>query len=123
MTKRQVSEPNSACGKRCVHTVAPDGGIPESVALCADLTTWLPLRSEIDARISDWADGLGDDPLSGDFTWYSAAKMEDVTRPYAQCVIHMINHQTHHRGQLHHMLTDAGSEAPVSDLVFLPGDY
>ncbi len=23
MTKRQGSEPNSACGKRCVHTVGP----------------------------------------------------------------------------------------------------
>ncbi|EEE37203.1 DinB family protein [Rhodobacteraceae bacterium KLH11] len=100
----------------------PGGGIPESVSICDDLSDWLPLRDEIDARISAWADTLGDDQLSGLFTWYSAAKESDVTKPYAQCVIHMFNHQTHHRGQLHQMLTEAGSDAPVSDLVFLPED-
>lgn len=98
----------------------PGGGIPESVSLCADLAEWLPLRNKIDARIAEWAGTLGDDLLIGDFTWYSAAKEADVTKSYAQCVIHMFNHQTHHRGQLHQMLTEVGSGAPVSDLVFLP---
>lgn len=98
----------------------PGGGIPDSVSLCDDLTEWIPLRNIIDTRIADWAGTLGDTQLTGDFTWYSAAKEADVTKPYAQCVIHMFNHQTHHRGQLHQMLTELGSDAPVSDLVFLP---
>ncbi len=101
----------------------PGGGIPESVSICTGMADWLPLRDTIDARITRWADTLGDDILSGSFTWYSAAKEADVTKPYAQCVIHMFNHQTHHRGQLHQMLTEAGSQAPVSDLVFLPEDF
>ena len=96
------------------------GGIHESVYLCPDLSAWLPLREKIDARIIRWADRLGDEPLTGPFTWYSAAKEADITLPYARCVIHMFNHQTHHRGQVHKMLTEAGSEAPVSDLVFMP---
>lgn len=98
----------------------PGGGIPESVSLCAGLADWLPLRGRIDARITDWAIALPDGPLSGAFSWFSAAKEADVVKPYAQCVIHMFNHQTHHRGQLHQMLTEAGSSAPVSDLVFMP---
>ncbi len=98
----------------------PGGGIPESVSLCSDLAEWLPLCERIDTRISEWADSLGDAPLTGEFTWFSAAKEADVTLPYAQCVIHMFNHQTHHRGQLHQMLTETGSAAPVSDLVFMP---
>ncbi|WP_367647736.1 DinB family protein [Ruegeria arenilitoris] len=98
----------------------PGGGIPESVSLCADLAEWLPLCETVDARIAEWAGSLGDAPLTGDFTWFSAAKEADVTLPYAQCVIHMFNHQTHHRGQLHQMLTETGSAAPVSDLVFMP---
>lgn len=102
---------------------APDGGIPESTSICADLAEWLPLRETIDARITDWAQTLGDDPIEGSFTWFSAAKEADVTKPYAQCVIHMFNHQTHHRVQLHKMLTEAGSNAPVSDLVFLPEEF
>ncbi|NVO55173.1 DinB family protein [Rhodobacteraceae bacterium B1Z28] len=96
------------------------GGIHESVFLCPDLAAWLPLRETVDARISGWAEALGDVPLTGSFTWYSAAKEGDVTMPYAHCVIHLFNHQTHHRGQLHKMLTETGSEAPVSDLVFMP---
>ena len=101
----------------------PGGGIPESVSICAGLSDWLPLRDTIDDRITRWSETLGDDELTGPFTWYSAAKEEDVTKPYAQCIIHMFNHQTHHRGQLHQMLTEAGSDAPVSDLVFLPEDF
>ncbi len=101
----------------------PGGGIPESVSLCADLAEWLPLRDTIDTRIANWADTLDNDVLSGSFTWYSAAKEDDVTKSYAQCVIHMFNHQTHHRGQLHQMLTETGSDAPVSDLVFLPEEF
>ena len=98
----------------------PGGGIPDSTSLCAGLDDWLLLRDQVDARITDWAGALGDDLLTGEFTWFSAAKEADITKPYAQCVIHMFNHQTHHRGQLHQMLTEAGSSAPVSDLVFLP---
>ena len=98
----------------------PGGGIHESVHLCPDLDSWLALRVAMDDRISDWADTLGDEVLLGPFTWYSAAKEADVTLPYAQCVMHFFNHQTHHRGQLHKMLTEAGSEAPVSDLCFMP---
>ncbi|UWR04995.1 DinB family protein [Ruegeria conchae] len=101
----------------------PGGGIPESVSICAGLSDWLPLRDTIDDRITRWSETLGDDELTGPFSWYSAAKEEEVTKPYAQCIIHMFNHQTHHRGQLHQMLTEAGSDAPVSDLVFLPEDF
>lgn len=98
----------------------PGGGIPDSVTLCGDLAEWAPLCETVDARIADWAASLGDKTLSGEFSWFSASMQADVTLPYAQCVIHMFNHQTHHRGQLHQMLTETGSAAPVSDLVFMP---
>ncbi|WP_170769694.1 DinB family protein [Ruegeria lacuscaerulensis] len=98
----------------------PDGGIPESTAICADVDEWVALRDVVDARIEGWVTSLKDEALSGPFTWFSAAKQADVTKPYAQCVMHFFNHQTHHRGQIHKMLTETGSAAPVSDLVFLP---
>jgi len=74
----------------------------------------------MDERIADWAKSLGDGSLTGEFTWFSAAKQDDVTVPYARSIIHFFNHQTHHRGQIHKMLTETGSAAPVSDLVFMP---
>ncbi|MEO1106777.1 MAG: DinB family protein [Pseudomonadota bacterium] len=98
----------------------PGGGIHESVYLCPDLESWLGQRNPMDTRISDWAETLGNDPISGPFTWYSASKETEVTLPYAQCIMHFFNHQTHHRGQLHKMLTETGSGAPVSDLCFMP---
>lgn len=99
---------------------APVGGIPESKTLCSDLSEWLTLRDQIDQRISDWTASLPEGVLTGSFTWHSAAKNRDITRSYAQCIMHFFNHQTHHRGQLHQMLTETGSAAPVSDLAFLP---
>ena len=35
-------------------------------------------------------------------------------------VTHMFNHQTHHRGQVHCMLTQAGAKPSDTDLPFLP---
>ncbi|WP_209503990.1 MULTISPECIES: DinB family protein [unclassified Ruegeria] len=40
--------------------------------------------------------------------------------PYENYVIHFFNHQTHHRGQMRKILTEVGSQAPVSDIVFMP---
>jgi uncharacterized damage-inducible protein DinB len=38
----------------------------------------------------------------------------------AACVAHFFNHQTHHRGQVHAMLTRARLPAPVTDIPFMP---
>jgi uncharacterized damage-inducible protein DinB len=35
--------------------------------------------------------------------------------------IHMFNHQTHHRGQAHAMLTAAGGKPEDTDIPFMPG--
>jgi uncharacterized damage-inducible protein DinB len=34
--------------------------------------------------------------------------------------MHMFNHQTHHRGQVHCMLTQAGGKPGDTDLPFMP---
>lgn len=85
-------------------------------------TDWCSERQRTDTRIRQWVDQLEDADLQGDLTWYSSASKCDVTRPKAVCVAHMFNHQTHHRGQVHAMLTAAGETAPVSDIVFMPED-
>jgi uncharacterized damage-inducible protein DinB len=99
---------------------APNGGIAQSTTLHPTLGTWDAARFQMDGRIKLWAAALTNVDLKGDLTWFSGATGRDVTRPLARCVVHMFNHQTHHRGQVHAMLTAAGSPAPVSDLVFMP---
>jgi len=100
---------------------APDGGIPSSTALHID---WAPLRAdrcETDEAIANWAAALRDEDLEGDLTWYSGAAGKDLTRPRAVLAAHMFNHQTHHRGQVHAMLTAAGAKPDDTDIPFMPG--
>ena len=107
---------------RFTQSPAPKGGIAESTAFTDTLPDWDIARFRMDARILDWAENLRSTELFGDLTWYSGAQGREVSRPRALCVAHMFNHQTHHRGQIHAMLTAAGATAPVSDLAFMPED-
>lgn len=98
----------------------PAGGIPESATLYPD---WEPLRRErgaFDALIIDWADDLDPAWLGGDLTWYSGAAKRELSKPKWLLVTHMFNHQTHHRGQVHSMLTQAGGKPHDTDLPFMP---
>jgi len=98
----------------------PGGGIADSTALCATREDWDIARFQTDGDILFWAEAVRAVDLAGPLRWYSGAVGREVERPMATCVVHMFNHQTHHRGQIHAMLTAAGAKAPVSDLVFMP---
>jgi len=100
----------------------PEGGIEESVALTPTGPAWAAARFATDGRISAWARRVHSIDLTGTLTWFSAASGAEVTSPVAACVAHLFNHQTHHRGQVHAMMTRAGLEAPVTDIVFMPGE-
>ena len=100
---------------------APEGGIADSPVLTPTGAVWGAARFAADGRITLWAEALRSIHLTGDLTWVSGALGRRVTRGRAVCVAHMFNHQTHHRGQVHAMLTRAGLAAPVSDLVFMSG--
>jgi uncharacterized damage-inducible protein DinB len=43
-----------------------------------------------------------------------------VSKPKAIILLHFFNHQTHHRGQVHCLLTQAGATAHVTDLLAMP---
>tara|TARA_R110002110_G_scaffold19492_1_gene80477 strand:+ start:2026 stop:2535 length:510 start_codon:yes stop_codon:yes gene_type:complete len=104
----------------CDDVLAPDVGIPHSLALTTSAQEWITGRQALDGRIMLWADAVGDADLQGDLTWYSGAAERQVTKSMSVCTTHLFNHQTHHRGQVHAMLTAAGQKAPTSDLVFMP---
>lgn len=105
---------------RFTDTPKPEGGIPESVALYDD---WERLKSEraaFDRKIIDWAAGAEPDWLAADQTYFSGAVGREVTKPRWVLVTHMFNHQTHHRGQVHCMLTQAGGRPSDTDLPLMP---
>jgi uncharacterized damage-inducible protein DinB len=97
----------------------PEAGIADSTARHPTLAAWSAERFRVDARIRHWAETIDNIDLKGDLSWYSGAAGRQMTKPMEACVVHMFNHQTHHRGQVHAMLTAAGLTAPVSDLIFM----
>jgi len=98
----------------------PDGGIAESPHICVDYAAWKTARTDMDARMADWAASVTAAELAGDVAWYSGAAERDVVKPRAFCITHMFNHATHHRGQVHTMMTSAGFTGNTSDLFLIP---
>ena len=93
-------------------------GIPDSAAM---YETWDELKGEraaFDRIILDWAERLDPAWPDGDLTWLSGAVGRELSRPKWLLVAHLFNHQTHHRGQIHCMLTQAGVRPGTTDLPF-----
>ncbi len=74
-------------------------------------------REAEDARIIAYAEDLTDARLNGLFRYRTIVKPAEVEQPLAPALIHFFNHQTHHRGQAHCILTGLGVDAPSFDLV------
>jgi len=75
-------------------------------------------RQAFDRVIIDWAQRLDPAWLEGDLTWFSGASQREVTKPKWLLVTHFFNHQTHHRGQVHCLLTQFGVKPGDTDLPF-----
>ena len=108
---------------RFAGTVAPTAGsISESVTETADWLAYVDSRRATDADMQTWAASLTDDRIAGDLTWKSGAAGRQVTRPLAGLIVHAFNHGTHHRGQVHAMLTAAGARPGDTDLFLMPDE-
>lgn len=103
-------------------TPAPEVDVLGGVTMFASLAEWRAERLLTDGRIISWAERVTSKDLGAELTMFSRVLQADVTKQMGMCVPHFFNHQTHHRGQVHAMLTAAGQDAPVSDLFFMPED-
>ncbi len=79
-------------------------------------------REAEDVRIEGFVAGLTGADIDGHLVYKNLAGQE-TTDPMSLLLPHVFNHQTHHRGQVHDMLSQAGVETPVSDMhrVLRPG--
>jgi uncharacterized damage-inducible protein DinB len=91
----------------------------QSALLCAEWTDYKSQRESADQCILAWAQALTAHDCAGDLVWYSGALGREATAPKWVCLTHFFNHQTHHRGQVHAMLTDAGARPEDTDLFLL----
>jgi len=86
----------------------------------ATIADWAVARGHTDARIRNWTKTLTENDVVGDLTWVSLDGDKEMSDLKALCLVHFFNHQTHHRGQVHAMLTAAGKSLPDTDLTYLP---
>lgn len=104
---------------RFAGTPKPGGGIPQSVSRIADWAALKVERVRMDAAILAWSDELPEEWLGGNLTWFSGAAGREISKPCWFLAQHFFNHQTHHRGQVHAMLTAAGAKPDDTDLFLL----
>jgi len=75
-------------------------------------------RTKEDRRIVAYIDSLDDERLSGVIRYRRVSTPEEFVQPLMPALDHWLNHQTHHRGQAHMILTSLGKTAPELDLLY-----
>jgi uncharacterized damage-inducible protein DinB len=74
-------------------------------------------REAEDRRIIDFVDGLDDSRIAGSIKYRRVSTPEEFEQPLAPALAHWFNHQAHHRGQIHALLTGLVGQAPELDLL------
>ena len=85
-----------------------------------DLGELRSARDAEDRRIIAYLDSLDDAALGGTLSYRTIVNPTEIVQPLAPTLAHFFNHQTHHRGQVHALLTGmAGRDAaPSLDLIY-----
>jgi len=75
-------------------------------------------REAEDNRIVEWISGLDDTALEGFFTYVTVVETKTISQRLAPALSHLFNHQTHHRGQAHTILSLLNKRPPSLDLIY-----
>lgn len=92
---------------------------PESLdtILCRNLSELASLRADTDQRLIQLTRNLTAEQLQG-FLDYKTSKGVACHDRISEIMTHVFNHQTHHRGQCHHMLSQLGKSPPPLDMMY-----
>ena len=77
-------------------------------------------RADMDQQILEWACAVTPEALAEVVTWTSRTYGFTQTVPRWVLVTQMFNHQTHHRGQLTTLMSQAGVDPGPTDIQALP---
>lgn len=75
-------------------------------------------RVWLDRQIINWIGALYDDDLDFVLSYHNTQGIP-ANKRYSSLVLHFFNHQTHHRGQVSALLSQAGEDIGVTDLLAL----
>jgi uncharacterized damage-inducible protein DinB len=94
----------------------PAAGMKDAPDAYPDFSELARVRADTDARLIQWANRVTPDWLAEDLVWFSGAAQREIRMGRSKLVTHLFNHQTHHRGQAHAMITAAGEHTGDTDL-------
>lgn len=100
-------------------------GLPRSdnveAIVSGDIAKLRPIRERIDRLIVNFINSLSESDVDGVLE-YRRANGTRYRKPLTSVLSHLFNHQTHHRGQITTLLTQAGIDVGVTDLLALIPD-
>jgi uncharacterized damage-inducible protein DinB len=76
-------------------------------------------REALDDDVIRFVGALGEHELAGPVRYRTITDPAYVEQPMAEALAHVFNHQTHHRGQAHALLTRLTGSAPSLDLIVM----
>jgi uncharacterized damage-inducible protein DinB len=88
--------------------------------LFADFDALRGERASMDDTIVEWAATLAPEDFARELSYTSVVNPQPRRYPFWFAVTHFFNHQTHHRGQVTTLLSQAGVDPGVTDLIWLP---
>jgi uncharacterized damage-inducible protein DinB len=94
---------------------------PLGVELHPDFEALRAVRAALDRRLLDWTATLDAAWLRDDLGYTSNVDGAWRVVPRWALVLHLFNHQTHHRGQVTTLLAQMGLDMGSTDLPFMPG--
>lgn len=104
-----------------MHRFTGKGELPKSLdaILHEDFAALRVARLAEDRRIADYIDSLDEADFLATIRYRSFVRPQEIEQPLAFALDHFFNHQTHHRGQAHALLSAAiGNDAtPSFDLL------
>lgn len=108
---------------RLAGTPKPPVGIDASASYIDDWGALKDRRRDMDLAIRDWTAGVSAADLAREVAWTPGSTGVERRDSLGLMAMQMFNHQTHHRGQAHALITAAGAKPGPTDLPFTPEDW
>jgi uncharacterized damage-inducible protein DinB len=94
--------------------------VPLGTDVFADFGELSAARAALDAEIRKWASTLTKEKVHAPYIFVSQVLKVTRVQPTWAFAMHMFNHQTHHRGQLTTLLSQAGIDYGATDILLMP---
>ena len=82
------------------------------------IESYIPMREKLDALFTEMSEEVHEDDFEGTLNW-KTFKGVDESRNFGGILLHVFNHQTHHRGMISLYLELLGKQNDFSNLMLL----